>query len=250
MNTYGSALEVSTIFGACGTARETFLTERVLPGVESSAPFTRRYIELALNVTGNRYLDEIRLVLTELAANIVLHTRSEAPGGLIIVDAANAGLGGGAVSERFLGEVVLPGVAQSVAVARRCVGEMLAAAGHRDVENARLIVSELTTNTLLHTASGLQGGVVTVEVIAVDAEIVRVEVTDDGADTIPRVRVSGGEDCHGRGLWLVEQVSLKWGVRLLGAGQRAVWAETFTGQTVPGCAGEGVVAGSRAESGR
>ncbi|WP_214635067.1 ATP-binding protein [Nonomuraea sp. NEAU-A123] len=159
------------------------------------------------------------------------------------------GLGGGAVSERFLGEVVLPGVAYSVAVARHCVGEMLAAAGHRDVENARLIVSELTTNALLHTASGLQGGVVTVEAVAVDAEIVRVEVTDDGADTVPRARESGDDDCHGRGLWLVEQISLKWGVRLLGAGQRAVWAETFTGQAMPACAGEGVTVGA-ARSGR
>ncbi|MFG1685819.1 hypothetical protein ACGFNP_37045 [Nonomuraea sp. NPDC049269] len=88
MNTYGSALEVSTIFGACGTARETFLAELVLLGVESSAPFTRRYIELALNVAENRHLDEIRLVLTELAANVVLHTRCGAPDGLIIVDAA------------------------------------------------------------------------------------------------------------------------------------------------------------------
>ncbi|HUR02130.1 MAG TPA: ATP-binding protein, partial [Nonomuraea sp.] len=139
-----------------------------------------------------------------------------------------AGMGGGAVNERFLGEVVLPGVAPSVAVARHCAGEMLAAAGHRDGENARLIVSELVTNALIHTASGLHGGVVKVEVVAVDAEIVRVEVTDDGADTAPRAQVSGDDDCHGRGLWLVEQVSLKWGVRLLGAGQRAVWAETFT----------------------
>ena len=39
---------------------------------------------------------------------------------------------------------------------------MLAAAGHRDVENALLIVSELITNALIHTASGLHGGVVTV----------------------------------------------------------------------------------------
>ena len=130
-----------------------------------------------------------------------------------------------------------------MAVARHCVGAMLAAAGHRDVEDARLIVSELVGNALIHTASGLQGGVVTVEVVAVDAEIVRVEVTDDGAVTVPRARVSDVDDCHGRGLWLVEQVSLKWGVRLLGSGQRAVWAETFTGQAVPGCAGEGVTAG-------
>ncbi|MEU4233753.1 ATP-binding protein [Nonomuraea sp. NPDC026600] len=154
------------------------------------------------------------------------------------------------MSERFLGEVVLPGVAQSVAVARHCVGEMLAAAGHRVVEDARLIVSELITNALIHSASGLQGGVVTVEVVAVNAEIVRVEVSDDGSDTVPRARESGDDDCHGRGLWLVEQISLKWGVRLLGAGQRAVWAETFTGQAVSVCAGEGVAAGSRAESGR
>ncbi|MFI7146364.1 ATP-binding protein [Nonomuraea sp. NPDC050022] len=126
------------------------------------------------------------------------------------------------MNERFLGEVVLPGVAHSVAVARHCVGEMLASAGHRDVETARLIVSELVTNALIHTASGLYGGVITVEVIAVDAEIVRVEVTDDGADTVPRSRESGDDDCHGRGLWLVEQVSLKWGVRLLGARSQAV----------------------------
>ncbi|MFD1539717.1 ATP-binding protein [Nonomuraea guangzhouensis] len=147
------------------------------------------------------------------------------------------------MKERFLGEVVLPGVAHSVAVARHCVGEMLAAAGHRGVEDVQLIVSELAGNALVHTASGLYGGVVTVEVVAIDAEIVRVEVTDDGADTVPRVRVSGDDDCHGRGLWLVEQVSLKWGVRLLGAGQRAVWAEVFTGQVVPGCAGKGMMAG-------
>ncbi|MEU8145107.1 ATP-binding protein [Nonomuraea sp. NPDC048901] len=147
------------------------------------------------------------------------------------------------MNERFLGEVVLPGVAQSVAVARHCVVEMLAAAGHRGLEEVQLIVSELTSNALIHTASGLHGGVVTVEVIAVDTEIVRVEVTDDGADTVPRSRASGDDDCHGRGLWLVEQIALKWGVRLLGAGQRAVWAEMFTGQAVPGCAGEGVMAG-------
>ncbi|MFG1685820.1 ATP-binding protein [Nonomuraea sp. NPDC049269] len=153
------------------------------------------------------------------------------------------------MSERFLGEVVLPGVAYSVAVARRCVEEMLTAAGHQVVEDARLIVSELITNALIHTASGLHGGVVTVEVVAVDVEIVRVEVTDDGAVTVPRSRVSGGDECHGRGLWMVERVSLRWGVRLLGAGQRAVWAETFTGQAVPACAGEDVTIGA-AHSGR
>ncbi|MEU0564323.1 ATP-binding protein [Nonomuraea sp. NPDC005983] len=147
--------------------------------------------------------------------------------------AGHAALGGVAVDERFLGEIVLPGVAHSVAVARRCLGEILTASGHRDVDDARLVVSELVSNALVHTASGLRGGVVVVEVIAVDAVTVRVEVADDGADTVPRPREFGDGDCHGRGLWLVEQVAAKWGVRRLGGRRRAVWAVLTTGQHAP-----------------
>ena len=149
----------------------------------------------------------------------------------------------------FLGEIGLPGVAQSVGVARRCVEEILSTAGHRDVGDALLVVSELMCNAIVHTASGLYGGLVTVEVIALSAELSSIEVTDDGADTVPRPRPATDDDCHGRGLWLVDQVSAKWGVRLLGGGQRAVWAETLTTQNAPARAADsGMAKADRGEA--
>lgn len=135
--------------------------------------------------------------------------------------------------ERFLGELVLPGTKCAVPVARRCVGEILMAVGYRELDGVCLVVSELVGNAVVHTASGLFGGLVTVEVFAVDVAMARIEVTDDGADTVPRPCEADGTDCHGRGLHLVEEVSARWGVRLLGAGQRTVWAETPTGPDEP-----------------
>lgn len=132
------------------------------------------------------------------------------------------------MNERFLGEIVLPGVTWSVPVARRCAGEILAAAGHRNVERAHLVVSELVGNAVLHTASGLSGGLVTVEIVAVDAVTARIAVTDDGAETVPRPREPDEVSCDGRGLMLVERMSARWGARTLGGGRRTVWAETPT----------------------
>jgi anti-sigma regulatory factor (Ser/Thr protein kinase) len=140
----------------------------------------------------------------------------------------HADLGGGAVKERLLSEMVFPGETWAVPVARRFVGAVLLAAGYGDVDNARLVVSELISNAIQHTASGRDGGVVTVEIVGVEVALARIEVTDDGADTVPRPYVSDGMDCGGRGLLLVDQVSAAWGVRPLGGRQRAVWAEVPT----------------------
>ncbi|WP_308168453.1 ATP-binding protein [Nonomuraea sp. NEAU-A123] len=136
------------------------------------------------------------------------------------------------MNERFWGEIVLPGVAHSVTVARHCVGAILMAAGHVDVDDVRLVASELVSNAVLHTASGLHGGVIAVEVASVGVAVARVEVTDDGADTVPQSRAADNDACTGRGLLLVEHYSTRWGVRLVGGGRRAVWAEVLTGQDV------------------
>ncbi|MFI7144434.1 ATP-binding protein [Nonomuraea sp. NPDC050022] len=154
------------------------------------------------------------------------------------------------MNERFLGEVVLPGVAHSVAVARHCVGGMLTAAGHLDVDDVRLVVSELVANAVLHTASGLCGGMVAIEVIAVGVATARVDVTDDGAGAVPRPRVVDDDGCTGRGLLLVDQYSATWGVRVLGGGRRATWAEVSTGPETPVCAGECVISGAVRGGGR
>jgi anti-sigma regulatory factor (Ser/Thr protein kinase) len=133
------------------------------------------------------------------------------------------------MSGLFLAEIVLPGVTRSVSAARRCVGEVLMVAGHEDVNDVRLVVSELATNAMAYTASGEPGGFVTVEVSSLDALTAYIEVIDEGsAVTVPEVRNSDAEECGGRGLWLVEAVAASWGVRDEGCRRRVVWAEMST----------------------
>jgi anti-sigma regulatory factor (Ser/Thr protein kinase) len=121
----------------------------------------------------------------------------------------------------------------AVPVIRHCVGRTLTAVGHRNVENAELVVSELMANAILHTRSARSGGLVTVEVTAIGDALVRIEVTDEGARSVPRAHESSEQDCHGRGLWLVEQVSARWGTQPRPLGWNTVWAEVFTAEDVP-----------------
>ncbi|MFD1537914.1 ATP-binding protein [Nonomuraea guangzhouensis] len=133
------------------------------------------------------------------------------------------------MSGLFLAEIVLPGVTRSVSVARRCVGEVLAVVGHEDVNDVQLVVSELVTNAVAHTASGEPGGFVTVEVTSLDAATAYIEVIDEGAAvTVPEIRNADAGECGGRGLWLVEAVAVGWGVRDGGYRRQVVWVEMST----------------------
>jgi len=78
------------------------------------------------------------------------------------------------------------------------------------VDEAVLLVSELCTNALLHTASGYDG---TFEVaVYLGSLSARIEVRDGGAATAPSVRQPVGTFAeYGRGLDLVELVSDRWG---------------------------------------
>jgi anti-sigma regulatory factor (Ser/Thr protein kinase) len=125
--------------------------------------------------------------------------------------------------------MTLPGVACSVSLARRWVVDALVTAGHRETDDARLVTSELVGNAVLHTVSGHVGGTVTVEVIEVGDALARIEVTDQGGSTVPTPREPVGLHCHGRGLWLVQQSSVKWGVRSVPLRWSVVWAEVSTG---------------------
>ncbi|MEV6151313.1 ATP-binding protein [Nonomuraea sp. NPDC052129] len=145
------------------------------------------------------------------------------------------------MSGLFLGEIVLPGVKSSVPLARRCVADILTAAGHEDVADVRLVTSELITNAVAHTASSRPGGLVAVKVAAVGAEMAYIEVLDEGAATVPRARTAGADDCGGRGLQIVEMFAVAWGVRDGGLGRRVVWAEMSTKADASACAGEGAM---------
>ncbi|WP_405634313.1 ATP-binding protein [Streptomyces sp. NBC_00056] len=83
------------------------------------------------------------------------------------------------------------------------------------VEALRLIVSELVTNAVVHTASR------TIEItVSVTATEAIVTVTDQGLCGTPVVRKARPEEEHGRGLALVEALATRWESTPLADGTR------------------------------
>ncbi len=90
--------------------------------------------------------------------------------------------------------------------------------------DAVLLASELVTNALIHSRTG-RGGTFEV-VVWSGARGACVAVIDDGSTTVPARAVgpesAGQFDVCGRGLFLVEQLSTRWGHRG-GPWRRTVW---------------------------
>ncbi|MEL3946923.1 MULTISPECIES: ATP-binding protein [Streptomyces] len=111
----------------------------------------------------------------------------------------------------------------SVARARRLTRERLCslAVGDDACDLAALVVSELVTNAIVHTASNT-----VVCEICTGADTVRIAIRDEGRNAgVPRpTGLRGPDEEHGRGLLLVSAVSNAWGVQDSGSGL-SVWAE-------------------------
>lgn len=120
--------------------------------------------------------------------------------------------------------LVLPYTASSVGVARRrLVGDLSGAGVYEGTaSDARLVISELISNALRH-ATPLPGHTLRVA-WRLAADSVRIAVSDGGGPTVPVVRDSAGSAIGGRGLGIVEQLSLRWGV-CDAEGEITVWAE-------------------------
>ncbi|NUS12951.1 MAG: ATP-binding protein [Streptomyces sp.] len=104
----------------------------------------------------------------------------------------------------------LPARGEAVAEARRRVREYLrrAGCGADTVETAALLVSELATNAIRHTASPVFACRV-----EYDGERVRLEVEDHGGTPdLPHRREPGPGDVDGRGLLLVDVLCSEWHV--------------------------------------
>ncbi|MFF5023827.1 ATP-binding protein [Streptomyces collinus] len=98
-----------------------------------------------------------------------------------------------------------PGFPEEVSRARRWTRDILR--GSPLAEDAELIVSELSANAILHTASGQAYGSFHLAV-AVSAQVVALSVTDDGgAGTAPQVEHRDQEAEHGRGLGMVSAIA-------------------------------------------
>lgn len=113
------------------------------------------------------------------------------------------------------------------ATARCVVDSVLRQWGVVDADvlaSCSIVVSELVTNALSHT--GDDGGTATLELDR-DGGSLRLAVVD-GSDLVPRMRAADETDTGGRGLAIVEQLSLRWGTEPVPGGKR-VYAELPAG---------------------
>jgi anti-sigma regulatory factor (Ser/Thr protein kinase) len=123
--------------------------------------------------------------------------------------------------------VLLPHTASSVGVARRRLVGDLREAGVDDAAacDAGLVISELISNALRH-ATPLADGTVRVAWRLHDNRV-EIAVSDGGGPTVPEFNQPGSSAIGGRGLGIVERLSLRWGVYSAaeGADEVTVWAE-------------------------
>jgi len=130
---------------------------------------------------------------------------------------AAAGTCGATADLPLLGRMTTAGRPVHLHAVRRFVAETLGtgpgAAGTESTDTAVLLVSELVANSMTHSRSASDGGMVTVALFAIPGGI-RAEVTDQGGATTPAVLRSGQELAdHGRGLELVSALATRWGYR-------------------------------------
>ena len=87
------------------------------------------------------------------------------------------------------------------------------------IETLRLLVTELVTNSVRHTAADS----LTLSV-AIGKSAVLTEVADTGPGFDPKCVENSGDDDTGWGLFLVQRLADRWGVRHDGPSKR-VWFE-------------------------
>jgi anti-sigma regulatory factor (Ser/Thr protein kinase) len=122
---------------------------------------------------------------------------------------------------KILGSLTIPGQPEQVAAARAFIARTLS--DHRvrtDTDAAALLASEIVTNAIQHTKSGIDGGTVTIVMIGVPRGIL-IEVIDDGSAGTPVVK---GDlyAAEGHGLFLVQHLAAQWGYHRDPAGT-TVW---------------------------
>ncbi len=117
--------------------------------------------------------------------------------------------------------MILEPTVKSPALARAYCDGVLASSGWIDqCQDARLIVSELVTNAVVHACTEIELNV------TVTNDAIRIEVTDLGGG-LPQLS-QAEQGTRGRGLPIVEALGWVWGVVVLGCG-KTVWCERDLG---------------------
>lgn len=139
-------------------------------------------------------------------------TQASAPAGTV------GRIGGQDVSRPGYLNVTLAGRPESVQVVRALLRRTL---GPHATPDLLICASELATNAIEHTRSGLPGGRFLVTAQAESADVVLVSVLDEGARTPQDRPALGLPEEHGRGLGIVGAFSISSGDAPLAAGRLA-----------------------------
>jgi anti-sigma regulatory factor (Ser/Thr protein kinase) len=118
----------------------------------------------------------------------------------------------------------ITGGVEAACTARELLTEMLGGStSEPTLHDLHLLTTELVTNAVLHAGAGESDKIA----LSVDGsgERLRVSVTDSGALGTPEVQDLDLEVPGGMGLFLVEQISSRWGYERLGDGANRVWFE-------------------------
>lgn len=106
------------------------------------------------------------------------------------------------------------------ALARRFVAERFREWGIADDSDARVVVSELVTNSLVH-----GDGPIVVRVLRDERDGRPVIEAWDGGEGRPVVQPEDHAATCGRGLFMVSQLAVEWGTRPLLEGGKVTWAK-------------------------
>jgi two-component sensor histidine kinase len=120
---------------------------------------------------------------------------------------------------------MLPYTASSVGAARRrLIGDLTDAGVYEATAcDAGLVLSELISNALRH-ATPLPGSLIKVSWCLGD-DCIEVAVSDGGGPTVPMVNKPAANALGGRGLGIVDRLSVRWGVYTRQDGsETTVWA--------------------------
>ncbi len=90
------------------------------------------------------------------------------------------------------------------------------------LEDASLVIGELATNAALH---GYVPGRDFRILLSVDGDVLRIEVVDTRGDRDPVKRDPAADSEGGRGLLVVEALSVRWGTEHGPFPRKTVWAE-------------------------
>lgn len=121
----------------------------------------------------------------------------------------------------------LPADVDAVPAARSALDGLASLVSPPSLQDARLMVSELVTNSVRH------GELARGQVIELTADItggvLRIQVRDRGKGFVLKPRTAGSADDAGWGLYLVARLSDRWGVSSDGA--TSVWFELAADRT-------------------